>query len=167
MKKPDTDHITQLILEAPLGLYIGEEGARVLAECACCEKKLKDGEYLFHQGDTDNSFYIVTAGRLALVKELKKGSPPRILHVLEKGDLVGELSFIDNTPHTASVMALGDAAVICFRAEDFKPLITRHPELMYDFMRAVIKRVHQTLADIGKQQLALADYITTAGKGKL
>jgi CRP-like cAMP-binding protein len=36
-------------------------------------------------------FYIVGEGRLALVKEKKKDKSPQILHVLEKGDLVGEL----------------------------------------------------------------------------
>ncbi len=34
--------------------------------------ELKDGEFLFHQGDPENSFYIVARGRLALVKERKK-----------------------------------------------------------------------------------------------
>ena len=38
---------------------------------------------------------------------------------------------------------------------------------MFDFMRAVIKRVHLTVASVGKQQIALADYIATAGKGRL
>ncbi|WP_456380746.1 cyclic nucleotide-binding domain-containing protein [Thiolapillus sp.] len=167
MNKPDIERVRKLILEAPIGKYIGEEGAQILAERACCEELLKDGEFLFHQGDSENSFYIVAEGRLALVKERKKGKRPRILHVLEKGDLVGELSFIDDTPHTTSVMALGDAAVLRFKAEDIRPLITEHPQMMFDFMRAVIKRVHHTLANIGKQQMALADYISTAGKGRL
>jgi CRP-like cAMP-binding protein len=55
---------------------------------------------------------------LALVKEKKKDKSPQILHVLEKGDLVGELSFIDDTPHTVSVMALGNASLLRFKAED-------------------------------------------------
>ncbi len=64
-------------------------------------------------------------------------------------------------------MALADAAVLCFKKEDFKPLITEQPKLIYDFMRAIIKRAHHIAAEIGKQQLALADYIATAGKGRL
>ena len=167
MNKPDVEQVKQQILKVPIGEYIGENGAQILAEHACCEGKLKDSEFLFHQGDLESSFYILTAGRLALVKERKKNKPPRILHVLEKGDLAGELSFIDDTPHSASCMALGDASVLCFKAEDIRPLILKEPQLMFDFMRAVIKRVHLTVASVGKQQVALADYIATAGKGRL
>jgi len=167
MNKPDIERVRKLIIEAPIGKYIGEEGAQILAERACCEKRLQDTEFLFHQGDLGGSFYIVAEGRLALVKERKKDKTPRVLHVLEKGDLVGELSFIDDTPHTTSVMALGDAVVLCFKAEDIRPLITEHPQMMFNFMRAVIKRVHHTVANISKQQTALADYISTAGKGRL
>lgn len=167
MNKPDSKQIKDLIMEAPIGKYIGEKGAEILAERAGAEGKVSDNEFLFHEGETDNSFYMIASGHLALVKERKnKSKKPRTLHVLDKGDLVGELSFIDDTPHTISVMALGDAKVICFKAGDIRPLILDEPKLMFDFMRAIIKRVHNTVAAIGKQQMALSDYISTGGKGR-
>ncbi len=166
MNKPDIERVKQLIEEAPIGKYIGATGAQILAERACCEEPLKNDEFLFHEGDKADSFYLLADGRLAIVKERKKGKKPRILHVLEKGDLVGELSFIDDTPHTRSVMALGDATVLRFKADDIRPLINDEPQLMFDFMRAIIKRVHLTLANIGKQQMALSEYIASGGKGR-
>ncbi len=166
MKKPDIEQVEKNILEAPIGHYIGEDGAKILAERACSELSLKDSEYIFHEGDIETSFYIVTKGRLALVKDRKKDKSPNILHVLEKGDLVGELSFIDDTPHRTSCMSLGEASVLRFKDEDIRPLITEHPMVMFNFMRAVIKRVHHTVSAIGKQQMALSDYISTGGKGR-
>ncbi len=167
MKELDIEQVKKHIIEAPIGQYIGEDGAQILAEKACCELSLKDSEYLFRQGELENSFYIVTQGRLGLVKERKKDKSPYVLHVLEQGDLVGELSFIDDTPHATSCMALGDATVLRFKGEDIRPLITEEPILMFNFMRAVIKRVHHTISNIGQQQLALSDYISTGGKGRL
>ncbi len=166
MKKPNIGQVKKLILDAPIGQYIGKDGAQILADRACCEIGLKDNEFIFREGDLETSFYIVTEGRLALVKERKNDQNPQILHVLEQGDLVGELSFIDNTPHPASCMALGEASLLRFKAEDVKPLITEHPMMMFNFMRAVIKRVHHTVSDIGKQHMALSDYISTGGKGR-
>ncbi len=165
MEKPDAKKVKKVIMEAPIGSYLGEDGAQIFAERACAELHFKDSEFLYKKGDLENSFYIVTKGRFGIINEIEKDKKPRIMHVLEKGDLVGELSFIDDTPHTASIMALGDASVLCFKAEDIKPLVTEEPEVMFDFMRAIIKRVHHTLADIGKQQMALSTYISTGSYG--
>lgn len=168
MNKPDIDTIKKLILDAPIGRYVGDRGARIFAEHACCTTELKDGNFLFKKGETTTSFYIVATGRLALVKiKKKKDSTPRILHILEQGDLVGELSFIDDTYHSSTVIAVGDAKVLQFKAEDIRPLILQEPQLMFDFMRAVIKRVHHTVASVNKQMGDLSDYISTAGKGRL
>lgn len=166
IQKPDLDKVTQLIINAPIGGYIGEEGARVFAEHACNELILKKNDFLFQGGEKTTSFYLVTEGSFARIKDSKKGKT-RILHTLHKGDLVGELSFIDETDHARSVMALEDSAVLQFRKEDIEPLITKHPRLIFNFMRAVIKRVHHTVNDISKQQMALSDYIGTAGKGRM
>ncbi len=167
MNKPDTDSVKKLILEAPIGKYIGERGAQIFAEKACCIIDLKDGEFLYKKGETTTSFYILSEGRLALVKLKKKiDRPPQIMHILEPGDLVGELSFIDDTHHSSTVMALGDARVLQFKAEDIRPLILQEPQVMFDFMRAVIKRVHHTVSSISEQQQALTDYIASAGKGR-
>lgn len=158
--------LADVIRNAPIGTYIGDDGARILAERACVELTLAPEEYLFRRGETSASFFLIEEGRLARVRDDANREEPGILHTLEKGDLVGELSFIDGTPHARAVVALTPATVLQFRKADIEPLITTHPKLMFDFMRAVIKRVHHTANEIGRQQMALADYISTAGKGR-
>lgn len=165
-EKPNVDNVKKLIMDAPIGSYIGEEGAQIFAARACSEIQLKDNEFLFRKDETTTSFYLVSSGRLARIKERKSGKKPRILHTLHKGDLVGELSFIDQTHHARSVIALGDASVLQFKSEDITPLITEHPRLVFDFMRAVIRRVHHTVTDISRQQMALSEYIGSGGKGR-
>ena len=68
---------------------------------------------------------------------------------------------------TTSVMALTPAVVLQFKKSDIEPLIEQHPRVMYDFMRAIIKRIHHTANEIGRQQMALSDYISTGGKGRI
>ena len=167
MKDQEIDRIAALIYEAPLGEYIGRDGAGILAAHSANERRLKDKEFLCRKGETTSTFYIVTEGRLALIREGVNERKEIILHVLEKGDLVGELSFIDQTPHALSVGALGDAAVLCFNAEDIKPLITEHPVLIYNFMRAVIKRVHHVVDTLGEHELEMRQYIMSGGRGRL
>ena len=155
-----------MIYEAPLGEYIGREGAGILAEHVASERRLMGDEFLYRKGEEARSFYIVTEGRLALVRERNNVGKEIIVHVLEKGDLTGELSFIDQLPHTLSARALGEAAVLCFDADDIKPLITEHPTLIFNFMRAVIKRVHTVVATVGEHEMELRQYIATGGRGR-
>ncbi|KXF80598.1 Crp/Fnr family transcriptional regulator [Enterovibrio coralii] len=166
MNIPYEENVARLILEAPIGQYIGESGASILAQQAATEISLNDGEFLYRTGDVANSFYIVTSGRLAFCRENKSSGKINLLHTLHQGDLIGELSFIDGEPRSISVQALGAATVLCFHREDIDPLITSHPKLVFDFMRAVVKRVHHTVTAIGQQQAELADYIATGGKGR-
>ncbi len=166
MKLQDTDRIAAAIYEAPLGHYIGRAGAEILASRVCSVRQLRDKEFLYHKDEVCGSFYLVLDGRLALMREKEVNRPERIMHVAEKGDLVGELSFIDQTPHHISVCALGDASVLCFDAEGWESLITEHPVLIYNFMRAIIKRVHGIVSAVGTQQAELEQYISTGGSGR-
>ncbi|WP_434358768.1 cyclic nucleotide-binding domain-containing protein [Parasalinivibrio latis] len=166
MNKPNVESIARLIMDAPIGQYIGESGAQVLAQHAAREIKVSNGDFLYREGDAANSFFIVMSGRLAFCKENKGSTKTSLLHVLEQGDLIGELSFIDHDPRTVSVQALGDAAVLCFERGDIDPLIESHPKVVFDFMRAVVRRVHHTVSAIGQQQAELADYIATGGRGR-
>ena len=164
MNEQDVDRIAAMIYEAPIGEYIGRAGAEVFARRAASEQKLGDGEYLYRRGDSAEAFFILTAGRLGLVRDRNRVGKEFVVHVLEKGDLVGELSFFDQTPHTLSVRALGDAAVLRFNARDILPLVTEQPMLIYDFMRAVIKRVHHVVATISEHELELRQLIANAGR---
>lgn len=165
--KTNAEEIAALIHNAPIGKYIGENGAKILAERAAQKLELEDDEVLCEKGISTNSFYIVTKGRLAITSEVKDKQTHTILHVLEKGDLVGELSFIDGSAHAETVRSLRNSCVISFNKADIDPLINDNPELVFNFMRAVIKRVHSTLTSINRQQNELLTYIQTGGRGRL
>jgi CRP/FNR family cyclic AMP-dependent transcriptional regulator len=167
MSQSNKENISQLIFDAPLGQYIGIEGSKTLAENSTSAQELKDDENLYRSGDVADSFFMITSGRIALVTENSDGSNRYIIHVLEKGDMLGELSFIDKTPRTVSAYALGNTALLCFHADDINPLVISHPRLVFDFMRAVIKRVHSTVTSISRQQKELSNYIATGGSGRL
>ncbi|MDP2574234.1 cyclic nucleotide-binding domain-containing protein [Vibrio penaeicida] len=166
MNKPQIEQVVKQIIQAPIGSYIGEEGAQVLAQRAARIEQLKDRAFLYHQGDSASSFYMVVTGRLGLVRENQKTDKITLLHVLEEGDLIGELSFIDGEPRSVSVQALGDASVLCFDRQDIDSLVDEYPKVIFNFMRAIVKRVHHTVSAIGQQQSELTHYIATGGRGR-
>ncbi|MFN8193007.1 MAG: cyclic nucleotide-binding domain-containing protein [Nocardioidaceae bacterium] len=158
------DRIASLIYQAPLGQYLGRGGAEVLARHCSDEVALGEGEFLFRRSDRAESFFMVSHGKLAVVREATSQRPELVLHVLDLGDLVGELSFLDGTPHTVSIRAVEDSRLLRFGRAEFDPMVEGEPRVAFDFMRAVVTRIHHTAASIARQQQELTDFVSSGGK---
>ena len=72
-------------------------------------EELTAGESLIHKGQPINALYILLEGRLAVVLETAEGD--REVAVLTSGEVVGEISFVDSRPPSATVKALESCLV--------------------------------------------------------
>lgn len=63
-------------------------------------------EVIIREGDVDDSFYIVTAGRVAVTKQ---GMP---IGALKEGDCFGEMGFLNKIRRTATVRADGQVSLL-------------------------------------------------------
>lgn len=64
------------------------------------------GNEIIVEGDIDDSFYIIVAGRVSVVKA------GRSLRTLQAGDCFGEMGYLTKTRRTASIIAREDTALI-------------------------------------------------------
>ena len=67
--------------------------------------KLKAGEFLIKMGDIDNNLYWLQSGNMQVVIPNKDGTN-KIIGQISPGELVGEMSFMDGKPRSASVITL-------------------------------------------------------------
>ncbi len=81
-----------------------------LVESTMRRRVLERGERLFEQGETGDSMHVVAQGSLAILVRDSKGRENAISRV-QTGDVVGEMTFLDPQPRSASVAALGPAVV--------------------------------------------------------
>ena len=84
-----------------LATELSEAQIRTLADnLVFCD--LRTDEVLVKEGASDNHLYVIVSGALGVVRNA--GTAERVtLLTLTTGDLVGELGFIDETPHYASL----------------------------------------------------------------
>jgi CRP/FNR family transcriptional regulator, cyclic AMP receptor protein len=122
-------------------------------------RQLADGDLLIKEGEIDNSLHIVIDGNLAVTRQAA-GGDWITLHVLRRGELAGELGFIDGLEHSASLRAMGPTSVFSLTREKFDPLLESNPGLVFSVMRAIIRGVHKTLRRMNLQQVELNNYIT-------
>lgn len=140
-----------------LGTELSEEQARTLADNLAF-RDLQPDETLVREGTSDNHLYVIVSGALGVVRNA--GTPERVtLLTLTGGDLVGELSFIDETPHYASLVAIGPTRVFGLEREKLESLLLVHPEIVYRVMRAIVRTVHEIQRRISMQSTELTNYI--------
>jgi CRP-like cAMP-binding protein len=71
---------------------------------------VSNGEFYFQENDAAQSMFVLESGRVAVVKSWK--GHQYVLTHLEKGDCFGEMSLMDMSHRSASVVAVEDCRAI-------------------------------------------------------
>ena len=121
---------------------------------AVTKRRFKRGEVLVEQGQKSNALSILLTGRARVVSADSRGREV-ILATLGPGDYIGEMSIIDNEPHSATVRAeIQTDALILSRAE-FARCLPENSSLSYAIMHGLVQRLRN--ADRQIESLALLD----------
>ena len=148
--------IAKLVEHSPLGVEL-ENGEIELLGSLMEERYLSDGDFLIEDGGSDNSLHVILEGKVVVVK--RAGGDYASLAVLRDGELAGELSFIDGTPHTVGLRALCDTHVLSLTRPAFEGIIDSHPQLVYKVMRAVARSAHRIMHRMNTEFMELSNYI--------
>ncbi|MHA6289476.1 patatin-like phospholipase family protein [Maricaulis sp. CAU 1757] len=111
---------------------------------------LPAGQMLFREGDKADSFYLVRTGALAAFRDGALGRPDLIGYI-RAGEPVGEMSLLDETPHSASVYALRDSELIRLPKASFDRLTERHGGLMRELARMMLARLRGHSRNTGSE----------------
>jgi CRP/FNR family transcriptional regulator, cyclic AMP receptor protein len=128
-----------VLRSSPIFRGVAEE---LLTEVAalCRNRIYRRGDAVFKEGTAGTKLYGVISGRLLITTASEKGLELH-LNVIEPGEIVGEIAFLDGGPRTATGRAAETST--CFemdRAAFFK-LLERSPELSTHLLQLVCKRV--------------------------
>lgn len=149
--------LIEALQHSRLATELSEEQVRTLASHLAF-RDLNANEVLVKEGTSDNHLYVVVSGALGVVRN--PGSAEQVtLLTLTSGDLVGELSFIDESPHYASLVAIGPTRVFELEREKLESLLLVHPDIVYRVMRAIVRTVHQIQRRLSMQSSELMNYI--------
>lgn len=148
----------ELLRNSALAVELTGDQCAVLAELVSL-RKLADGEVLVKQGTSDNHLYVIVSGALAVARQAEASGEWVTIHLLTKGDLAGELGFMDGRPHYAALRANGPTQVLCLEREKLESLLTREPVIVYRVMRAIFRVVHIILNRMAMQTSELTNYI--------
>jgi len=148
----------ELLRNSALAVELTGDQCSVLADLVSV-RSLEDGEVLVRQGASDNHLYVIVGGGLAVARQIEGDGQWINLHLLSKGDLAGELGFMDGRPHYAALRATGPTQVLCLEREKLESLLQREPVIVYRVMRAIFRVVHLIVNRMAMQTSELTNYI--------
>jgi diguanylate cyclase (GGDEF)-like protein len=118
---------------------------------------VETGELLLSPLEHNRCLYLVLEGKFAVHLDSLDSSPVRSIG---PGDCAGEISFMDDLPPSAYVVALEASVVLCVHRRSMQ-LLTRSPKLMQNLAELLCQRVR--LSDrliINSEQNANIDKLT-------
>jgi CRP-like cAMP-binding protein len=89
-------------------------------------RRFARGQALLHQGQVPDRVMLLRAGRVK-VYSTTAGGKDVVLAVRGPGELVGELSALDEEPRSASIVALDPVEVVVLSPQDFRGFLVEHP----------------------------------------
>jgi CRP/FNR family cyclic AMP-dependent transcriptional regulator len=131
-----------MIGEVPIFELLDAEEREALAQMMD-NREYNAGETIFHYGDAGGHIFILRNGRVELFVESTDGEKI-ILAENERGDVIGELSFLDGGPRTATALAREDTQVLTMDRERLLEFIDKHPHAAMDLLTVVGRRLRHT-----------------------
>ncbi len=95
------------------------------------------GAVVFAEGQPGTAMFVVTSGRV----ELRLGG--RVLEVVEKGGILGELAIVDESPRSATAVALTDCELVAIGRSRFEYLVQQMPYFALSVMEVMANRLRR------------------------
>ncbi len=117
------------------------------------------GHVLCHEGEYEDSFYVVVAGTVVVSKKMLDEAGQHILRTGGRGDLVGEMGLIQNAPRAATVRTLTECTLLEMGKRDFETILSRSPRMAMDIIRITLDRLrandHMAVAELQRTNSVL------------
>jgi CRP/FNR family cyclic AMP-dependent transcriptional regulator len=137
-----TEVNTDVVMQAPLFAALDDETAQQLI-LTMSSRQFSKGKEIFHEGDPGDSLYVITHGKVKLVRRSADGRES-LLSVLGPGEMFGELSLFDPGPRLTSATTVNDTTLIALHNEDLRLFISRHPEVAMQMLAGLARRLRRT-----------------------
>ena len=136
--------VIESLRQVPLFSNMSEKNLKRVAK-ACKVRKFDAEDAIVRQGDDGVGLFIITKGRVKVVKQTAGGRKLEIaMH--GPGEFFGEFSVIDGAKRTASVIAVEPCECIVVVSWDFRAMMENHPRIALQILPVLTARFRETNA---------------------
>ena len=132
----------------PLFRYF-TEAERDRIEAIGTVKRIAEGAFLIRAGEIDSALFAIEDGHLDILG-LDNGRPTTLATV-GPGDVLGEVSFIDDSPRAVSVRAGEESSVRMWDKKTLSEALAFEPQLLAKFSVAMAELLVERLRDMSRR----------------
>jgi len=103
-------------------------------------KTYEPGQVIIAEYEPGDCFYLIQSGQVQLVKTVSGAN--KNLDILMPSEIFGEMAILDNTPRSATCMALDQVKCLEFNKENFEQLIGGNPQMALILLKLFCKRIY-------------------------
>lgn len=106
------------------------------------EVELKAGEQLFAEGGPGDKAYVIKTGEIEILK--KSGGKNVLLAVRKSGEVIGEMSLLEQAPRFASGVARADSSMLAISHDKLDELLNTSPSAARSLLFTITSRLRST-----------------------
>lgn len=107
---------------------------------------LQPDDILLREGEESSVMYYLNQGSLAIFK--RKGNNEQQIGTIYSGELVGEMSFLDKQPRSATVKAITECELVIIKGEKLEELLDKLPKWYRVLLVTLTERLRKANARI-------------------
>ncbi|MBN1542963.1 cyclic nucleotide-binding domain-containing protein [candidate division KSB1 bacterium] len=151
--------LVEALRQSPITSGLEEQELQQLAEI-CTARRFYKNDMIFDENDRDETIFILAEGRVCIERrrKAKKHITPKQLITVKRGQIFGEMAFLEKRQRSATARAKGNILVIALTAAEFEKLLDRNSHLGYKVMRNLALIISRRLRKMNEQWMnSLAD----------
>lgn len=106
------------------------------------KKRFRKSEVIVTNGEKSHALFVILSGTAKVVISNHKGKEV-VLALLEAGDCIGELSLLDDNPHSATVVATAQIDALVLGRHDFAQCVLNNAQLAVSIMHGLASRLRK------------------------
>jgi CRP/FNR family transcriptional regulator, cyclic AMP receptor protein len=114
-------------------------------------RTFRRGQVLVYEGQRADKVLVLRSGRVKVASITPNGREV-VLAFRGPGELVGELSALDDEPRSASIIAIEKVEALCLPPHEFRAFVTQHPSASLAMLQLLSRRLRD--ADAKRKEFA-------------
>lgn len=118
---------------------LGYNPASVLAKRTGIQEVYGAGVPIFVEHEEGSTLYIVLEGHIKITKVVDGNEI--LLGIMKSKDIFGEMAILENSPRSATAVAMDEATVLAINKSNFEEYIKKHPEIARRIIELLSDRI--------------------------